>query len=58
MTKEDSAEEIRWEDANKFIERQTKEIEREFKTSRPKPRNRAMGFRGDDWPRRIYSEQP
>ena len=39
---------IRWESANTFIEAQTKSMAREFKCSRPRPRNRAMGFKGFD----------
>jgi hypothetical protein len=31
-----------------FIEHQTLEIEREFGCSKPRPRNRAMGFKGED----------
>jgi len=34
--------------ANHLIEAQTRAIEREFKCSRPRPRNRAMGFAGRD----------
>ena len=46
---------IIWIPANTFIEEQTRQIEREFKTSRPRPRNKAMGFRGTDRPRnRIW----
>jgi hypothetical protein len=42
-----------WEEsANEFIERQTREIEEEFGCSRPQPRNRVMGFRGSDKPKR------
>lgn len=44
---------VHWESAQKFIERQTVEIMREFKTSRPRPRNKRMGFR--DEPRRRRS---
>lgn len=48
---------ITWVSANTLIEEQTKNIAREFKSSRPKPRNSAMGFRqepkkrgkGDAW---------
>ena len=47
------AKSIRWESANVFIEAQTRQIAREFKTSRPRPRNRAMGFYGDDR-RRLF----
>jgi hypothetical protein len=38
--------------ANEFIEAQTRQIEREFKCSKPRPRNKAMGFKGDDRPRK------
>lgn len=34
--------------AGKIVEAQTRQIEAEFKCSRPKPRNRAMGFKGED----------
>jgi len=34
--------------ANAFIEAQTRQMEKEFKSSRPSPRNRAMGFKGSD----------
>ena len=43
-----SWEDIRWESAGNLCERLTLEIKREFKMSKPKPRNRAMGFYGDD----------
>ena len=39
---------IRWANMNKFAEDQTREIERQFHSSRPKPRNRVMGFTGKD----------
>lgn len=32
---------------NTFVHLQTLEIENTFKTSRPRPRNKAMGFRPD-----------
>ncbi len=32
---------------NEFVDAQTRKIEKEFKTSRPRPRNRAMGFKGE-----------
>ena len=35
-----------------FVAAQTRKIEREFKCSRPKPRNRQMGFKGTDRPKR------
>lgn len=35
---------ITWVSANTLIEQQTKEIERVFRCSNPKPRARAMGF--------------
>lgn len=57
------SDEISWESGDTFVARQTKQIEREFKTSRPKPRNRRMGFRGEkpvfknpDWIQ-IYSRR-
>ena len=37
---------------DEFVAAQTRKIEREFKCSRPKPRNRQMGFKGKDEPRR------
>ena len=43
---------IRWVSANDFIETQTREFSRNFTSSRPRPRNRAMGFKGDDKPKR------
>jgi hypothetical protein len=39
--------------ANDFVEAQTRSIAKEFKCSRPRPRNRAMGFRGEDRKRRT-----
>jgi len=39
---------IRWEPAGNLAERSTVQIEREFHSSKPKPRNRAMGFCGED----------
>lgn len=42
---------IHWIPANLFVEEQTRLIAAEFKTSRPRPRNWAMGFRGTDRPR-------
>jgi hypothetical protein len=48
-----------WEEsANEFIERQTREIEEEFGCSRPQPRNRVMGFRGSDKPKRQREFSP
>jgi hypothetical protein len=44
----ENKEKIVWVSANKFIEDQTKEIEKKFKCSNPKPRNKAMGFWGRD----------
>ena len=37
---------------DKFVAAQTNRLEKEFKCSRPKPRNRAMGFNGSDKPKR------
>ena len=34
----------RWESGDSFVRSQTAAIAREFKTFRPRPRNRAMGF--------------
>jgi hypothetical protein len=39
---------IHWISANTLIQAQTQQIADEFKTSRPRPRNRAMGFKGRD----------
>jgi hypothetical protein len=47
---------INWQSANDFIEKQTRDIEREFKTSRPKPRNRHMGFKGEKRPKNPWFE--
>lgn len=38
--------------AGHIAEAQTRRIEREFHCSRPRPRNRAMGFTGQDGPKR------
>lgn len=46
--------EIRWVSAHKWIEAQTARMARELKSSRPKPSNRRMGFKGEDKPRRLY----
>ena len=43
--------------ANRFIELQTKQIEREFKCSKPRPRNKAMGFKGSDKPKHRNTER-
>lgn len=43
---------VRWLSASHLIEELTKEMAREFKTSRPRPRNRAMGFNSNDKPLR------
>jgi len=43
--------EIHWVSGNDFVANQTKQIEREFKRSRPTPRNRRMGLYGQDEPR-------
>jgi len=55
-TKETSNEEYEVS-ANAFIEAQTKQMEREFKCSRPRPRNRAMGFKGSDKPKRPWKNE-
>ena len=39
---------VRWVSANTIIEANTRAIEREYRSSRPKPRNRAMGLRGEE----------
>jgi hypothetical protein len=38
--------------ANDFIGKQTEAIKKEFGCSLPRPRNRVMGFRGTDKPKR------
>lgn len=43
---------ITWVSANTLLEQQTKKIAQEFHASNPKPRNKAMGFTGDDRPRK------
>lgn len=42
---------ITWVSANALIEHQTRRIAQEFCSSKPKPRNKAMGFKGTDKPR-------
>jgi hypothetical protein len=39
---------VTWVSAHLIAEQQTRQMARDFKTSRPAPRNRAMGFRGID----------
>ncbi len=34
-------------DGTRFVEMQTEAIKRKWKSSRPRPRNRAMGFKGE-----------
>lgn len=34
-------------DGTRFVEMQTDAIKRKWKSSRPRPRNRAMGFKGE-----------
>jgi len=46
--------EIIWKSATEFIEKQTVKIAKEFKTSNPRPRNKVMGFKGNDRPKRKY----
>lgn len=43
---------ITWVPAQLIGEEQTRRMEREFASSRPSPRNRAMGFSGKDPKRR------
>lgn len=43
---------IRWVSANDLIEAQTRQIEKIYKSSRPKPSNARMGFK--PLPRRRY----
>lgn len=45
------SESITWVSANELIERQTREMARTFKASRPRPSNRRMGFNGSDRPK-------
>jgi hypothetical protein len=50
---------INWESAHDFIERQTVRLERMYHSSRPQPRNRAMGFKNekhDYRKRKAYQE--
>lgn len=47
-------ENVTWESANLFIERQTVQIEETWHSSRPMPRARAMGLKGEP-KRRDYS---
>jgi hypothetical protein len=47
-TRDPDDDSVRWEPAQDVVSRQTERISREFMTSRPKPRNRVMGFSGDD----------
>ena len=49
-TEEDNK--IRWVSGNDFVEHQTKEFAKRFTSSRPRPRNKAMGFKGSDKPKR------
>lgn len=39
---------VRWVSAHTIIEANTRALEREYRSSRPKPRNRAMGFKGEE----------
>ena len=47
---------IKWVSGNEFVEQQTKEFSRNFTSSRPRPRNRAMGFKGDDKPKKKRNQ--
>lgn len=46
-------EEIQWVSASEIIEAQTRALSRTFHCSKPKPRNRAMGFKGEEPRRRM-----
>lgn len=39
--------EVTWVSANAVVEAQTKAIEKLWKSSRPRPSNRRMGFKGE-----------
>ena len=45
-----------WEGGTPFVERQTKQIEREFGKSKPEPRQRKMGFKADPNRKRVKVE--
>lgn len=49
MTDKDN---IRWVSASTLIEEETARICREFGRSKPSPRNKRMGFKGDDKPKK------
>lgn len=40
--------EVRYVSGDEFVAAQTRRLEREFHCSKPRPRNRAMGFRDEE----------
>ena len=50
----DTTDDVRWAPANSIPEAQTRKLAIEFKSSKPKPRNRVMGFTGKDNYRNPY----
>ena len=48
--------ETHWEGMTPVVERQTKQIEKEFGKSKPQPRQRKMGFRPDPNVKRVKVE--
>jgi hypothetical protein len=50
----DTTDDVRWAPANSIAESQTRKLAIEFKSSKPKPRNRVMGFTGKDNYRNPY----
>ena len=42
-----SEDDITWVSGNDFVARQTIQLEKTFHSSRPKPRNRVMGFKDE-----------
>lgn len=46
---------IHWISAHDWIEAKSAQFHKQFNSSRPKPRNKAMGFKGRD--RKIETQQ-
>jgi hypothetical protein len=46
---------IKWFSMHAVIEARAEEFAREFKSSRPKPRNRSMGFRDEERTRNPFT---
>lgn len=57
MNSDEIVDGIRWESANSFVARQTRNILREFRSSRPKPRPREMGLRSEREDREFRKAQ-